>query len=56
MGLIQWHKHKTELKIIDLKRYELGIVDNDVALWNKMINFISKFSICNNLSAKGKKF
>ena len=47
--------NKTELEIIDLIRYELGIVDNDVALWNKIIDSLSKFSICDNLPAKGEK-
>ena len=47
--------NKTELEIIDLIRYELGIVDNDVTVWNKMINPISKFSIYDNPPAKGLK-
>ena len=47
-------KNKTKFEIIELIQNELGIVEDDATIWNKMINSISKFSICSNPPLKSK--
>ena len=39
---------KDEHEIIELIRNELGVVEDEVSRWNKMINAISKVSINDN--------
>ena len=47
-------KNKTKFEIIELIQNELGIVEDDATIWNKMINSISKFIIRSNLPLKSK--
>ena len=47
-------KSKTKFEIIELIQNELGIVEDDATIWNKMINSISKFSILSNPPLKSK--
>ena len=47
--------NKTEQEIIYLIRYEFGTFDSDLALLNKIINIISRFSIRDNPPTKGDK-
>ena len=47
-------KSKTELDVMELIRNELNIKDDDMFKCNKMIDSISRISICNNPSLKGE--
>ena len=45
--------NKNEMDIIDLIRNELGVVEDEVSIWSKMINTISRVSISDNPSLNG---
>ena len=47
-------KNKTELDLIELIRSELGIIEDDISIWNKMMFSISQLSI-RNRSLNGKR-
>ena len=46
--------YKDELGIIDLIQNELGVQEDEVSIWNKMICSISKFRISVNLPLNNK--
>ena len=49
-------KGKTELKIIDLIRFELDIKEDEVTVWNKMVKAVSHICIGNCIQFKIKTF
>ena len=46
--------NKDELALIELIRNELGVVEDDVSIWNYMINAIFKVSINKYPPLKGE--
>ena len=47
-------QHKTKKEIVDLIKSELGVVENDISVWNHMMQAISRISISEVAQSDGK--
>ena len=54
-GIKNITKNKTELDLIELIRSELGVIEDNISIWNKMMFSISQLSINNKRLLKGER-